>query len=45
MIEADAIKLIVKMFKSQDDNVQCSAVDALCRMAEHGTISHPRHDR
>jgi len=42
MIEADAVKLIVKMLESQDNNVQRSSVRAVGKMVEHGAICHPR---
>jgi HEAT repeat protein len=41
MIEADAIKLVVKMLESQDNNVRWSAVRAVRKMAEHGATNQP----
>jgi hypothetical protein len=41
MIDSGAIKLIVKMLESQDNNLRRSTVDALNRMAKHGVIIHP----
>jgi len=39
MIEAGAVKLIINMLESQDDNARCSTEYLLSRTVEHGTIS------
>jgi hypothetical protein len=40
VIEADAIKWIVQMLESQNDDVRWSTVHTVGRMAEHGVIIH-----
>jgi hypothetical protein len=41
MIDASAVKLIVQTLSSQNVYARNSAVDALCRMAEHGANNIP----